>query len=48
MSVADACMVRLCELRSDSVIFTTDSDFNIYRRHGSQIIPVIIPHLSNP
>jgi predicted nucleic acid-binding protein len=44
MSVADACMVRLSELRSDSVIFTTDSDFNIYRRHGTQIIPVITPH----
>jgi predicted nucleic acid-binding protein len=43
MSVADACLVRLSELRSDSVTFTTDSDFNIYRRHGNQPIPIIIP-----
>lgn len=43
MSLADACLVRMSELISDSVIFTTDSDFNIYRRHGNQIIPVILP-----
>ena len=43
MSVADACLVRMSEVSSDCVIFTTDSDFNVYRRHGNQIIPVIIP-----
>jgi predicted nucleic acid-binding protein len=46
MSVADACLVRMSELTSDCVIFTTDSDFNIYRRHGNQVIPVIIPPTS--
>lgn len=43
MSMADACLVRLSELRSESVTFTTDSDFNIYRRHGNQPIPRIVP-----
>jgi predicted nucleic acid-binding protein len=44
MSVADACLVRMSELRKDCLVFTTDSDFNIYRRHGNQNIPVISPH----
>ncbi len=42
MSVADACLVRMSELHSDCIVFTTDSDFNIYRRHGNQLIPVIL------
>jgi len=43
MSFADACLVRMSELRKDSVIFTTDSDFNVYRRNGRQTIPVMAP-----
>jgi uncharacterized protein len=43
MSVADACLVRMSELINDCAVFTTDSDFNIYRRHRNQTIPVIIP-----
>ena len=43
MSVADACLVRLGELKTNSVTFTTDGDFRIYRQHGNQAIPVIIP-----
>lgn len=43
MSLADACLVRMSELLSDCTVFTTDSDFNIYRRHRNQIIPVIMP-----
>jgi predicted nucleic acid-binding protein len=43
MSVADACLVRLSELRPGSVVFTTDHDFAFYRRHGNQAIPVIMP-----
>jgi predicted nucleic acid-binding protein len=42
MSVADACLVRMSELQSDCVVFTTDSDFNIYRRNGNQLIPVLL------
>jgi uncharacterized protein len=43
MSLADACLVRLSELHSESVIFTLDGDFRIYRRHGNKVIPVLTP-----
>ncbi len=43
MSLADACLVRLSELHSDAEVFTLDSDFRIYRRHGNKVIPVLMP-----
>lgn len=43
MSLADACLVRLSELHRDCTIFTLDSDFRIYRRHGNKVIPVLMP-----
>ena len=43
MSLADACLVRMSELLTDPVILTLDSDFTIYRRHGRQIIPLLMP-----
>jgi uncharacterized protein len=43
MSFADACLVRMAELYADAVVFTTDSDFRIYRKNGRQTIPLIIP-----
>jgi predicted nucleic acid-binding protein len=43
MSLADACLVRMSELYSDSVVLTTDSDFNVYRRNRRQIIPTLMP-----
>jgi uncharacterized protein len=43
MALADACLVRMSELVSASVVFTLDNDFRIYRRHGRQKIPVILP-----
>ena len=43
MSLADACLVRLSELCSDGEVFTLDSDFRIYRRHGNKVIPVLMP-----
>ena len=43
MSLADACLVRLSELYSDGEVFTLDSDFRIYRRHGNKVIPVLMP-----
>jgi hypothetical protein len=43
MSLADACLVRMSELVPNCVIFTLDSDFRIYRRHGRQKIPLLIP-----
>ncbi len=43
MSLADACLVRLSEQISDSVICTLDTDFKIYRKNKRNIIPLIFP-----
>lgn len=43
MSLADACLVRLSELHPSGEVFTLDSDFRIYRRHGNRVIPVRMP-----
>ena len=43
MSFADACLVRMCEQITRSILFTTDADFKVYRKHGRQVIPAIMP-----
>ena len=43
MSFADACLVRMSELHTDVLVWTTDSDFRVYRRHGRQKIPTRMP-----
>ena len=43
MSLADATLVRLSEMHLDSQVFTLDTDFRIYRRHGNKVIPVLMP-----
>ena len=43
MSLADACLVRLSELHSDCQVFTLDTHFRWYRRHGRQVIPLLAP-----
>lgn len=43
MSLADACLVRLSEKYVNGVVFTLDSDFRIYRRHGRQVIATLLP-----
>ena len=43
MSFADACLVRMTEILNDPVLLTTDVDFRIYRRHGRQTIPCVLP-----
>jgi len=43
MSLADACLVRMSETLSEPIILTTDSDFQIYRRHSRQTIPFVAP-----
>ncbi len=43
MDLADACLVRMSELVKDSVVFTLDTDFWVYRKHGKEQIPLIIP-----
>jgi uncharacterized protein len=43
MSFADACLVRMTETLNDPMLLTSDADFRIYRRHGRQIIPCVLP-----
>jgi uncharacterized protein len=43
MSLADACLVRMCELRPRARVFTLDAHFRIYRKNRRQVIPVIMP-----
>lgn len=43
MDLADACLVRMAEVSSGSVVLTLDSDFAIYRMHGRRVIPTISP-----
>jgi predicted nucleic acid-binding protein len=43
MSLADACLVRMTEMLPDPLIITTDTDFQIYRRHSRQVIPCLMP-----
>jgi predicted nucleic acid-binding protein len=43
MSLADACLVRMTEIYTNSSILTLDSDFKIYRKHRNQTISVIMP-----
>jgi uncharacterized protein len=43
MSFADACLVRLSELRPRALVWTADSDFRVYRRQGRGVIPLLEP-----
>jgi predicted nucleic acid-binding protein len=42
-SLADASLVRMTETLDDPVLLTTDRDFRVYRRHGRQIVPCVMP-----
>ena len=42
-SLADACLVRMSELYERSRVLTLDADFQIYRRHGRKVIPLLRP-----
>lgn len=44
MQLADACLVRMSELKRDCRVFTLDkSEFQIYRRFERQLIPLVAP-----
>jgi len=43
MSIADACLVRMSELREESVVWTLDTHFRLYRRHGRNVIATLMP-----
>ncbi len=43
MDFADACLVRMSEQHPNCEVLTVDSDFLVYRRHGSKAIKVTHP-----
>ncbi len=43
MSLADACLVRMAEMYERYCIFTLDSDFKVYRKHGRTPLKLICP-----
>ncbi len=43
MSLADACLVRMSEAHGAPLLLTFDTDFRIYRRHGRDEIPLLMP-----
>jgi len=43
MAFADACLVRLTEMTTDSCVWTVDSDFEFYRKHGRRTISLVAP-----
>lgn len=45
ISLADACLVRMSEIHTESSVLTLDSDFRIYRQHRDQEISVIMPDI---
>jgi len=42
-SLADACLVRMSETTKESVVFTLDRDFLVYRRNRMHTIPLLAP-----
>jgi predicted nucleic acid-binding protein len=46
MQLADACLVRMSELKRNCVVFTMDKeDFRVYRRFDRQVIPLMAPDI---
>ena len=43
MDFADGCVVRMSETIDNSVVFTLDGDFWIYRKYDREQIPLVIP-----
>jgi predicted nucleic acid-binding protein len=43
MSYADACLVRMAEVRRERTIVTTDDDFHVYRTAGEELLDVWLP-----
>ena len=42
-SLADACLIRMSEMFDPCRVLTLDRDFQIYRRHGRKVVPVLSP-----
>ena len=46
ISLADACIVRMAEMYERHLIFSLDSDFTVYRKHGREPLELIFPSRS--
>lgn len=42
-SLADATLLRMTETLGHPILLTTDADFRVYRRHGRQAVPCVLP-----
>jgi predicted nucleic acid-binding protein len=46
MDVSDSCLVALAEDAPESIVVTTDKrDFSLYRMHGKEPVPVLLPDM---
>jgi predicted nucleic acid-binding protein len=43
MAFADACLVRMAELKPDACIWTLDGDFRVYRKNRRQTLALVTP-----
>ena len=43
MAFADACLVRMAELKPDACIWTLDADFRVYRKNSRQTLALVTP-----
>ena len=48
MSLADGCLICMSEMLTESKVLTVDRDFRLYRRHGRQVVPIIMPGDGSP
>jgi predicted nucleic acid-binding protein len=46
MAFADACLVRMAELRPEASIWTLDSDFRVYRKNRRQTLSLVVPEMT--
>lgn len=46
MSLADACIVCMAEQNDAYIVWTVDSDFSVYRKHGRRPLTLIHPSIS--
>lgn len=46
MAFADACLVRMAELRPEACIWTLDDDFRFYRKNRRQTLALVTPSLT--
>jgi predicted nucleic acid-binding protein len=43
MAFADACLVRMAEMRPEASVWTLDDDFRFYRKNRRQTLSLVVP-----